>query len=196
MYHGFKVPWKNRGTSSFFYSSPPMKFTTGCHQILENPWFKRRSDKSIAQGTRPQLTLFRLIMFQRIYGKVRVWTMLHHKNVLRLFGTTSGFGSLPAFVTPWMERGSLTNYLSIEFSNLMDGDKFILVGPIAKWFKLIALTTTPCSLNRLRQPSSIVRAGSYFSHTAFDNSHSSRQKCHSWEPHWGKVVTLDVCLTS
>ncbi|KAG1900071.1 kinase-like domain-containing protein [Suillus fuscotomentosus] len=70
------------------------------------------------------------VLRKRIYGEVRVWTTLHHKNVLRLFGTTSGFGSLPAFVTPWMERGSLTNYLSIEFSNLMDGDKFILLEQI------------------------------------------------------------------
>ncbi|KAG1749529.1 kinase-like domain-containing protein [Suillus lakei] len=62
-------------------------------------------------------------MYQRIYCEVRVWTTLHHKNVLRFFGTTSGFGPLPAFVTPWMEHGSLTNYLSLEFSNLLTSDK-------------------------------------------------------------------------
>lgn len=70
------------------------------------------------------------VLRKRIYGEVRVWTTLHHKSVLRLFGTTSGFGSLPAFVTPWMERGSLTNYLSIEFFNLLNGDKFILLEQI------------------------------------------------------------------
>ncbi|KAG2131264.1 kinase-like domain-containing protein [Suillus bovinus] len=67
---------------------------------------------------------------KRIYGEVRVWTTLHHKHVLRLFGTTSGFGPLPAFITPWMEHGSLTNYLSLEFSNLLDRDKFILLEQI------------------------------------------------------------------
>lgn len=67
---------------------------------------------------------------KRIYGEVRGWAVLHHKNVLRFFGTTSGFGPLPAFVTPWMERGSLTNYLSLEFSNLLDRDKFILLEQI------------------------------------------------------------------
>lgn len=67
---------------------------------------------------------------KRIYGEARGWAMLHHKNVLCFFGTTSGFGPLPAFVTPWMERGSLTNYLSLEFFNLLDRDKFILLEQI------------------------------------------------------------------
>jgi serine/threonine protein kinase len=106
-------------------------------------------------------SIFVLMLSQRIYGEVRGWAVLHHKNVLRFFGTTSGFGPLPAFVTPWMERGSLTNYLSLEFFNLLDRDKFILVGPTtAKWFELIVLTTTFCSLNKLRQLFSTVRAGS------------------------------------
>ncbi|OAX31801.1 kinase-like protein [Rhizopogon vinicolor AM-OR11-026] len=58
-----------------------------------------------------------LIMHQMIYHAVHAWATLHHKNILRFFGTTSGFGSLPAFVTPWMEHGSLTNYLSHDTSN-------------------------------------------------------------------------------
>ncbi|KAG2126831.1 kinase-like domain-containing protein [Suillus clintonianus] len=64
---------------------------------------------------------------KRIYREVRAWTTLHHKNIHRFFGTTSGFGPLPAFVTPWMERGSLTDYLSLEFFNLLQIDKFILL---------------------------------------------------------------------
>lgn len=67
---------------------------------------------------------------KRIYDEVPAWAALHHKNVLHFFGTTSGFGPLPAFVTPWMERGSLTNYLSLEFFNLLDRDKFILLEQI------------------------------------------------------------------
>ncbi|OJA19153.1 hypothetical protein AZE42_05393 [Rhizopogon vesiculosus] len=62
-----------------------------------------------------------------IYREVRAWATLHHKNILRFFGTTSGFGPLPAFVTPWMDHGSLTNYLSHEFFKLSNGDRFILV---------------------------------------------------------------------
>lgn len=67
---------------------------------------------------------------KRIRREVRAWATLHHKNILRFFGTTSGFGPLPAFVTPWMEHGSLTNYLFLEFFNLSDTDKFILLQQI------------------------------------------------------------------
>ncbi|KAG1731190.1 kinase-like domain-containing protein [Suillus paluster] len=67
---------------------------------------------------------------KRIYREVRAWATLHHKNILRFFGTTSGFGPLPAFVTPWMEHGSLTNYLSLEFFNLSSRDKFLLLEQI------------------------------------------------------------------
>jgi len=65
-----------------------------------------------------------------IYREVRAWATLHHKNVLRLFGTTSGFGPLPAFVTPWMEHGSLTNYLSHETFKLSSRDRLILLEQI------------------------------------------------------------------
>ncbi|KAJ8582952.1 kinase-like protein [Rhizopogon salebrosus TDB-379] len=65
-----------------------------------------------------------------IHREVHAWATLHHQNILRFFGTTSGFGPLPAFVTPWMERGSLTNYLSHEFSKLSHRDRFILLEQI------------------------------------------------------------------
>jgi serine/threonine protein kinase len=68
-----------------------------------------------------------LMIHQMIYREVRVWANLHHKNILRFFGTTSGFGPLPAFITPWMEHGSLTNYLSHEFFKLSMRDRFMLV---------------------------------------------------------------------
>ncbi|OAX32962.1 kinase-like protein [Rhizopogon vinicolor AM-OR11-026] len=71
------------------------------------------------------------VLRKMIYHEVRAWATLHHKNILRLFGTTSGFGPLPAFITPWMEHGSLTNYLSHEFFKLSNRDKFILLEQIA-----------------------------------------------------------------
>ncbi|KAG2128885.1 kinase-like domain-containing protein [Suillus cothurnatus] len=55
--------------------------------------------------------------------------MLHHKNVLCFFGTTSGFGPLPAFVTPWMEQTSSysLNRLQQLFSTVLH-DKHIIHG--------------------------------------------------------------------
>lgn len=138
-----------------------------------------------------------LTMCQRIRHEVRVWAMLQHKNILHFIGMTSGFEPLPAFVTPWMEHGSLTNYLSLEFFNLSDIDKFILVGPTTKWFKLIILTTIPVAStdhNSDSVPSVLVHD---FFTSSSDNSHSSQQSCHSWEPHRGKVCNfVDVYLTS
>ena len=36
---------------------------------------------------------------------------LRHTNILPLFGTTWGFGPLPAIVCPWLDNGTLTSYL-------------------------------------------------------------------------------------
>ncbi|KIJ06835.1 hypothetical protein PAXINDRAFT_91426, partial [Paxillus involutus ATCC 200175] len=43
--------------------------------------------------------------------EIKVWLTLQHANVLPLFGTTMGFGQLPAMVSPWLENGPLTSYL-------------------------------------------------------------------------------------
>ncbi|OAX32372.1 kinase-like protein [Rhizopogon vinicolor AM-OR11-026] len=50
-------------------------------------------------------------MSQRIYREVRAWGTLHHKNILRIFGTTSGFGPLPASSSSLTEIGP---YLWLE----------------------------------------------------------------------------------
>ncbi|KAG2144100.1 kinase-like domain-containing protein [Suillus bovinus] len=51
---------------------------------------------------------------KRIRREVYVWVRLLHDNILPLEGVTEGFGPLPAFVTPWMENGSLNDYLKRE----------------------------------------------------------------------------------
>ncbi|KAG2368634.1 kinase-like domain-containing protein, partial [Suillus spraguei] len=43
-----------------------------------------------------------------------VWIQLSHDNILPLEGITQGFGPLPAFVAPWMENGTLNDYLRRE----------------------------------------------------------------------------------
>ncbi|KIK35701.1 hypothetical protein CY34DRAFT_32641, partial [Suillus luteus UH-Slu-Lm8-n1] len=43
-----------------------------------------------------------------------VWIQLLHDNILPLEGVTEGFGPLPAFVSLWMEEGSLDGYLKRE----------------------------------------------------------------------------------
>lgn len=50
----------------------------------------------------------------RIRREAYVWIQLSHDNILPLEGITEGFGPLPAFVAPWMENGTLNDYLRRE----------------------------------------------------------------------------------
>jgi serine/threonine protein kinase len=43
--------------------------------------------------------------------ELRVWQKLDHKNVIKLYGITRGFGSYASMVSPWMENGNLHGYL-------------------------------------------------------------------------------------
>ncbi|KAG0701064.1 kinase-like protein [Suillus ampliporus] len=45
-------------------------------------------------------------------------TQLEHTNLLPLLGITQGFGPLPAIVSPWMHKGSLTMLLERDFQQL------------------------------------------------------------------------------
>ncbi|KAG1853467.1 kinase-like domain-containing protein [Suillus subalutaceus] len=45
-------------------------------------------------------------------------TQLEHANLLPFLGITQGFGSLPAIVSPWMHKGSLTMLLERDFQQL------------------------------------------------------------------------------
>ncbi|KAF8842582.1 kinase-like protein [Paxillus ammoniavirescens] len=44
-------------------------------------------------------------------AEVHIWIRLDHPNVLKLHGIADGFAPLPALVSPWIERGTLTIYL-------------------------------------------------------------------------------------
>ncbi|KAG2054341.1 kinase-like protein [Suillus hirtellus] len=45
-------------------------------------------------------------------------TKLEHANLLPFLGITQGFGPLPAIVSPWMQKGSLTMLLERDFQQL------------------------------------------------------------------------------
>ncbi|KAG2108610.1 uncharacterized protein F5147DRAFT_612359, partial [Suillus discolor] len=57
---------------------------------------------------------------KKIRREAYVWIPLLHDNILPLEGITFAeeFGLLPALVTPWMENGSLDDYLKREFVGL------------------------------------------------------------------------------
>jgi len=54
----------------------------------------------------------------RLERELRQNTKLKHSNLLPLLGTTQGFGPLPAIVSPWMNKGSLTMFLERDFQQL------------------------------------------------------------------------------
>ncbi|KAG2339258.1 hypothetical protein BDR05DRAFT_951311 [Suillus weaverae] len=65
----------------------------------------------------------------RVRREAYVWIQLEHDHILPLEGVTVAeeFGPLPALVSPWMEEGSLDDYLKREFSGMSDSRKRELV---------------------------------------------------------------------
>ncbi|KAN0091371.1 Protein kinase-like domain containing protein [Tylopilus felleus] len=63
--------------------------------------------------------------------ELNVWGGLTHKNILPLYGVTHGFGPFLAFVCPWAENGTLSEYLE-KFETQLDLKKRLtLLGDIA-----------------------------------------------------------------
>ncbi|KAG2140930.1 kinase-like domain-containing protein [Suillus bovinus] len=68
---------------------------------------------------------------ERVRREAYVWIQLKHDHILPLDGVAEEFGLLPALVSPWMEEGSLDDYLKREFSRLSDRRKWELVWQVA-----------------------------------------------------------------
>lgn len=58
-----------------------------------------------------------------------MWQRLKHENVLTLHGTVLNFGHYPAFVCPWLEKGSIGKYLEQQGDVLSMVDRLQLVRP-------------------------------------------------------------------
>ncbi|KAG1719830.1 kinase-like domain-containing protein [Suillus lakei] len=70
---------------------------------------------------------------RRIYREMYVWMQLEHDHILPFEGAINArkFGPLPALVSPWMEEGSLNNYLKNKFPILIDVQKRELIRQVA-----------------------------------------------------------------
>ncbi|KAG2361642.1 kinase-like domain-containing protein [Suillus spraguei] len=51
-------------------------------------------------------------MTQKLMGKVSCWAQLLHKNVLPIYGIAHNFGHFPSLVMPWVDGGSLSDYIA------------------------------------------------------------------------------------
>lgn len=50
--------------------------------------------------------------YLKLMNKISSWAQLLHKNVLPLYGIAHDFGHFPSLVTPWVNEGSLNDYIA------------------------------------------------------------------------------------
>lgn len=74
-----------------------------------------------------------LRIINRLFREITLWLKLeHHKNIVPLWGVADGFGSIPALVSPWLENGTLTEYLERKHKILSYNRKFALLEDVAR----------------------------------------------------------------
>ncbi|KAF9245050.1 kinase-like domain-containing protein [Melanogaster broomeanus] len=63
---------------------------------------------------------------QKLRRELKVWAGLQHTNVVPLLGVATGFGLLPAMVSPWFKNGSLSSYLARDkVMNISDKQRLL-----------------------------------------------------------------------
>ncbi|KAG1733216.1 kinase-like domain-containing protein [Suillus paluster] len=67
--------------------------------------------------------------------EIRIWAVLEHPYVLRLYGTVRDFGPFCALVTPWMPNGTLDSYLN--HADLTEMDRLSMLRQIAEGLKYL-----------------------------------------------------------
>ncbi|KAG1721988.1 kinase-like domain-containing protein [Suillus paluster] len=68
---------------------------------------------------------------ERLEHELQRNTQLEHTNLLPVLGITQGFGLLPAIVSPWMQKGSLTALLERDFQQLTLTRKLQILNDVA-----------------------------------------------------------------
>ncbi|KAG2055045.1 kinase-like protein [Suillus hirtellus] len=68
---------------------------------------------------------------QKLMDKISSWAQLLHRNVLPLYGIAHGFGHFPSLVTPWVNEGSLNDYIAnhhLSLGGKLDLAKQVVAG--------------------------------------------------------------------
>jgi len=68
---------------------------------------------------------------KRIRREIAIWQGLKHENVLPLLGITADFGRYMSLVSPWLENGSLMQYLDRNCNTLGVGRRLELACEVA-----------------------------------------------------------------
>ncbi|KAF8842575.1 kinase-like protein [Paxillus ammoniavirescens] len=64
---------------------------------------------------------------KKLREEVHIWIRLDHPNVLKLYGVADGFSPLPALVSPWVENGTLTNYLDGSWGEISKEERISIL---------------------------------------------------------------------
>lgn len=110
----FKIPLKEIPEAEFNRTQKFPQYTGGYGDVWKCVWSNSSSSPSVTVAVKvvrvPNSSLLAKIA-RGIRREAYVWANLKDDHVLSLHGITNGFGELPAFVSSWMEKGSLDNYL-------------------------------------------------------------------------------------
>ncbi|OAX37489.1 WD40 repeat-like protein [Rhizopogon vinicolor AM-OR11-026] len=68
---------------------------------------------------------------KRIWRELKTGAKLLHRNILPVYGYTSGFGKFVAMVNPWAEKGNLTAFLELENGALSTVRRFEILRDIS-----------------------------------------------------------------
>ncbi|KAG1859313.1 kinase-like domain-containing protein [Suillus subalutaceus] len=75
------------------------------------------------------------LSIQKLRQEVYLWQRLEHQHILPLYGITGNFDVVPALVSPWMENGSLQQYLK----TMWDAEQ--LPPEMHRLFRLVSIFT-------------------------------------------------------
>ncbi|KAG2140931.1 kinase-like domain-containing protein [Suillus bovinus] len=99
---------------------------TGLEEVaVKSPRFPSLADADVAR------------INHNLDREIKVWTRLNHRYVLRLYGTVTGFGPFRALVSPWMENGTLSSYLTGEGRTLTTMARLRILKQITEGLKYL-----------------------------------------------------------
>lgn len=132
----FKTPLKEIPEAELSRTHNSPQHTGGFGDVWKCIWSTSSSNPAVAvKAVRVPDSSDTALLAKTARGirrEAHVWANLKDDHVLSLHGITTGFGELPAFVSSWMEKGSLDNFLKqqapLSISQKLDMSRQIASG--------------------------------------------------------------------
>lgn len=94
------------------------------------------------------MKLIPLYTKQTIQREAKIWAKLDHPNILSFIGTSDVFQPQLALISPWMENGTVIQYVKINAG--VDRRKLVCAIDIFFFFKIQAYNEVLCRSGKLR----------------------------------------------